>query len=207
MSKSDGVQIGQKVAAVLMLLNGVVNLFVMMTAESSTETSIILQSPAPFVIDILLSLALLSCFESVLGFVIFRVILGSIVIVAVYATQGDAEMVVGQLIFSISLLALLLGKAGPVRIGVVVVGLSALLVVGLINDPSILRTEVSTDPQASAPEESSLAKAGEATRGLLAKLGPEDLRNHEAIVACGIDGTSVYMREGDCATLGGTELH
>jgi len=113
--EEGGLSSGQRLAGAILLVNGLLVLYERLMLSGALSFDGALQSPASSIIDIGLGIALLAGQASVLGFVMFRVVAGALLLGGMYLVQGDPLMAGLQVVFSATLVALIYGRAGGAR--------------------------------------------------------------------------------------------
>jgi hypothetical protein len=122
--------LGQKIAAIVLILNGLVLVIEAVVTKDSQGS----QSVRSAIISIILGGYMFTGRPSALTWAKVAAILGGVVFVAINAMKGDIYMVVFQLLFSLSLVGLLFGRAGKIRLAIcilMVLGYFGLEAVGL----------------------------------------------------------------------------
>ncbi len=110
------VALGARIAGALMILNGLLIAYesFALSMESSTPD----WASRSFIFDLIIGITLVIGYNKLLPLAIFRVAAGALVFTGISLFAGDPFTAVFQLVFSASLLGLMLGNAGKVRIGI-----------------------------------------------------------------------------------------
>jgi hypothetical protein len=132
----DEVPLGARLAGIVFVLNGICLLIESGMGVKNASNAITSGPPISAFVDLLVGAFLLAGAAKVLGWARARVILGAVILPLALFVQGNAMMAGIQIAFSLSLLALLVGDASKLRIGVAmtVLGLYITLeLVGLVS--------------------------------------------------------------------------
>lgn len=133
-SAGAGATLGQRLAGAVLVLNACFVTFEQLVLSNQLGSEGMPSSPVTALLDFGLGLALVAGQRSVVGFVLFRVVVGALVFGGMHLAQGDGFSVGIQLVFSLSLVALLVGDAGRARMafaGVATVGVLGLELLGI----------------------------------------------------------------------------
>jgi ribosomal protein L40E len=121
---------GQKIAAAVLILNGLVLVLeAIITQDAQTSRGV-----RSAIVSIILGGYLFTGRPSALVWAKVAVILGAVLFTAIAVAQADLYTAVFQMLFSLSLIGLLFGRAGKIRLAVcvlMVLGYFGLEVVGL----------------------------------------------------------------------------
>jgi hypothetical protein len=149
----DEVPLGARLAGLVLVLNGI---GLLIEAGTGAKTG---SPPASAFVDLLVGGFLLAGVAKTLAWAKIRAGLGAIVLPLFLLSQGNALMAGFQVAFSVALLALLVGNAGKLRIGVAMSFLGlymALEIIGLLSAGSPVRPEPGAESTINAPFKSAL---------------------------------------------------
>ncbi len=122
---------GQKIAAVVLILNGLA-----LVAEAVlTKDSDSVRGLRGALVSVVIGIYLFSGKPSALTWAKFAAIAGGVVFTVINIVQGDIFSAVAQFLFSLSLVGLLFGRAGKIRLALcslVILGYFGLEVAGII---------------------------------------------------------------------------